>query len=139
MVRKMKIHSRPAVTLVALVMAIGCCAVASAKTVSYNNVVSPSKLISCYVVMHSSEIQCTAPYLPDIGELDSYYALRPHGKAILSERGDFPGYGTPRRTLHYGDLWKRTGTGCSMRTTGMTCRNRDGHGFHVQKGHSYRF
>src|SRR4051794_10472941 len=27
----------------------------------------------------STEIECTAPYLPDIGELDTYLALRPRG------------------------------------------------------------
>ena len=65
--------------------------------------------------------------------------MRPNGRARLSERGDFPGFSTPRRTLHYGDLWKRTGLACSMKTSGLTCRNRDNHGFHIAKGKSYRF
>ena len=112
---------------------------ASAKTVSYNNIVSPSKLISCWAVIDSTEIECTAPYLPNIGELDSFYALRPTGRARLGERGDFPGHSTPRRTLRYGDTWKRTGIRCTMRTTGLTCRNRDNRGFHIQRGNTRRF
>ena len=133
-------RSRPrgAATLLFLAVA-GTCATAQARTVSYENVVSPSKLISCYAVMSSSEIQCLAPYLPDIGEFDTYLALRPRGKARQAERSDFPGHPSPRRTLRYGDTWKRPGIRCTMRTTGMTCRNRDAHGFHIQKGHVRRF
>lgn len=123
----------------ALLALAGLCAPASAKTVSYDNIVSPSKLISCWAVIDSTEIECTAPYLPDIGELDTYLAVRPRGKARISERGDFPGYSTPRRTLPYGDTWKRPGIRCTLRTNGLTCRNRDGHGFHIQKAHVRRF
>src|SRR3954447_25111557 len=94
------------VALVAMLLARALCAGASAKTVSYNNIVSPSKLISCWAVMDSAEIECSAPYLPDIGELDTYYAVSSRGKSRISERGDFPGFSTPRRTLHYGDTWK---------------------------------
>jgi hypothetical protein len=138
MVRGMRISKRMVAAAMVAAMAVSG-AVASARTVSYNNVVSPTKLISCWAVLQSTEVNCTAPYLPDIGELDSYYALRPNGKSRLSERGDFPGHSTPRHTLRYGDTWKRTGLACSMRTTGLTCRNRDNHGFHIQRGHTYRF
>jgi hypothetical protein len=112
---------------------------ASAATVSYKNVVSPGKLISCWAVMHSTEVECTAPYLPDIGELDTYLALRPHGAARISERGDYPGYSTPQRTLRYGDTWTRPGIRCALRSTALTCLNLDRHGFHIQKGHVRRF
>jgi hypothetical protein len=124
---------------VAMLALAGSCAIASAKTVTTYNVVSPSKLISCWAVLQSTEINCTAPYLPDIGDLDSYFALRPTGKSALAQRGDFPGHSTPRRTLRYGDIWKRTGIACRMRTTGLTCRNRDNHGFHIQRGNTSRF
>lgn len=126
-----------AATMVAAMAGSG--AVASAKTVTANNVVSPTKLISCWAVLQSTEIECTAPYLPNIGDLDSYYALRRNGRSVLSERGDFPGHSTPRRTLRYGDTWKRTGIRCTMRTTGLTCHNRDNHGFHIERSHTYRF
>ena len=123
----------------AALFALGAAASASARTVSYRNVVSPSKLIHCYAVQNSSRIECTAPYLARIGELDPYLALRPTGRAILSERGDYPGYSTPRRTLRYGDVWARPGIRCVMRTSGLRCRNRSGHGFRIARGHVGRF
>ena len=100
---------------------------------------SPSGLISCWAVIHSSEIECSAPYVHRFGDLDSYLAVRPRGHSELGERGDYPGYGHKPRTLQYGDTWKRPGIRCAMRTTGLTCRNRDGHGFHLQRGNVYRF
>jgi hypothetical protein len=127
-----------ALPLLALVL-LAAPGAASARTVSFKNIVSPSKLISCYAVQHSSEIECMAPYLPDVGDLDSYLAIRPRGRAILSQRGDYPGYTSPRRTLRYGDTWARPGVRCAMRMDGLTCRNKDRHGFHIQKGHVRRF
>jgi len=127
------------IVLAAVLLALASCAVASAKTVTYDNIISPSKLINCWAVMSSSEIQCSAPYLPDIGEFDTYFAVRPRGRSQIAERSDFPGFGTPFRTLRYGDAWKRPGIRCTMRTTGLTCRNLDRHGFHIQKGKTYRF
>jgi hypothetical protein len=129
---------RAGVTVAVLALACSCVA-ASARTVEYKNIVSPSKLISCLAVMDSAEIECSAPYLPDIGELDTFLALSPRGKARIGERGDFSGFPSPRRTLRYGDTWKRPGIRCTMRTTGLTCTNRDKHGFHIQKGHVRRF
>ena len=82
--------------------------------------------------------ECGAPYLPH-KDLDGYIALHRHGRATLGERGDYPGYGHPRRTLRYGDTWKRPGIRCTMRTTGLWCRNLDGHGFRLAKGAVLRF
>jgi hypothetical protein len=112
---------------------------AGAAVVTYKNVRSPSKQISCWAVKEGTGIECSAPYLPDIGPLDTYLALRPHGRAKLSERGDFSGYFAPFHTLQYGDTWKRPGVRCTMKTTGLTCHNRDRHGFHIQRGHVRRF
>jgi len=129
--------------LAVLALAIAACATgassAPAKTVTFFNVVSPSKMISCYAVLQSSAIECTAPYLPDRGDLDPYLRLKPRGHSHSGQRGDFPGHSTPRHTLHYGDTWKRPGIRCRMRRTGLTCRNRDHHGFHVQRGNVRRF
>lgn len=127
--------------VVSAVVALGgACAVASATTVTANNVVSPSKNISCYAVQHSTAIECMASYLPRVlPEGDPLVAVSARGKSRYSARSDFPGFSTPRRTLRYGDTWQRPGIRCTMRTTGMTCRNRDGHGFHLQKGNVYRF
>jgi len=123
----------------AMLFALTWCAAAPAKTVTYNNIVSPSKAIFCYAVQNSSEIQCMAPYLPDIGEFDTYFGVRRSGRSRIAERSDFPGFGTPRRKLRYGDVWKRPGIRCTMRTSGLTCRNLDRHGFHIQRAKSYLF
>jgi hypothetical protein len=112
---------------------------AAARTVTYKKIRSPSKQITCLAVKYGSGIECSAPYLPDIGELDTYLALKAHGRSKMSERGDYPGYFVPFHTLHYGDAWKRPGIRCTMKTSGLTCRNLDDHGFHIQRGHVRRF
>jgi hypothetical protein len=35
--------------------------------------------------------------------------------------------------LGYGGTWTRAGLSCSSKTTGLTCRNRDGHGFFLSR------
>ena len=123
----------------ALLALAGLPAAASADTVTYKNIVGPNKHLSCFAVMGSTEIECSATFVPEIGELDTYLAVGARGKAILSERGDYPGYDAPRRTLRFGDTWKRPGIRCRMRATGLTCRNLDDHGFRLAKGHVRRF
>jgi hypothetical protein len=134
-------RSRRSLVLLSLVLlavaSIG--GTASAATVSAVNITSPGKRISCWAVVRSTEIECTAPYLPDIGELDTYLAVRSSGAARMAERGDFPGFSTPAKTLQYGDTWNRPGIRCTMTKTALTCRNRDGHGFHIQRGDVRRF
>ena len=131
---------RPLVLLSTVLLTVaGVGGAASAATVSSENIVSPGKRISCWAVMRGTEIECTAPYLPDVGELDTYLAVRSRGAARMAERGDFPGFGTPARTLRYGDVWKRPGIRCTMSKTALECRNRDGHGFHVERGNVRRF
>lgn len=43
--------------------------------------------------------------------------------------GDHPAY----RTLPYGSSWQRGAFTCSSRVTGVTCRNRAGHGLFVSR------
>jgi hypothetical protein len=114
--------------------------VAEARTVTYKNVVSPSGKISCYALKYDGPgIECSASYLPEIGELDTYLRLRKHGRSILGERGDYGGYLAKRHTLRYGDVWKRPGIRCSMKTSGLTCHNLDKHGFALALGNVRRF
>lgn len=40
------------------------------------------------------------------------------------------------RVLAYGRTWRRGGFTCSSRTTGLTCRNRSGHGFLLSRAYS---
>jgi len=132
---------RRALALTALLVAAGTCSSASARTVTHKNVVSPTKLISCYAVQDSTRIECMADYLPRTGDGggDPFLGLSARGKAIRGARGDFPGFFSPRRTLRYGDTWKRPGIRCTMRMSGLTCRNKDAHGFHLEKGNVRRF
>ena len=113
---------------------------ASAATVDHKNFKSPSGKIRCWTLKYGGPgIECSAPYLKEIGELDTYLALKPRGKARYGERGDFPGYQAPFRTLQYGDTYKRDGIRCRMRKSGLTCRNLDDHGFHIAQGDVRRF
>jgi hypothetical protein len=113
---------------------------ADARTVKALNVISPSGQISCHAVKYGGPaIECFAIHLRRIGYLDPYFELKPHGRTIYAERGDYDGYTAPRRKLRYGDEWRRPGVRCSMKTTGLTCRNLDGHGFHMARGDNYRF
>jgi hypothetical protein len=127
------------VLVVALVATALLAPAASSKTVTARNVVSADERISCLAVVDSTEIECFATFLPEIGELDTYMALRPRGRARQAERGDFPGSGSPSRTLRNGDRWKRPGVRCALRRGGLTCRNRDDHGFRLVKGGIRRF
>jgi len=114
---------------------------ADARVVTYKRIVSPSKQISCHAVIPiaGGGIECSAIYLPDIGELDTFLALHKHGRSILGERGDYSGYSVKRHTLRYGDTWKRPGIRCSMATSGLTCHNLDKHGFHIARGDVRRY
>ncbi|WP_320669239.1 hypothetical protein [Patulibacter defluvii] len=137
----LRVRTIAALTAAAL---LGPAAAAEARTVHADNIVSPTKLIRCYAVQYGGGIECSASYLRRIGELDPYIALKPRGRARYGERGDYPGYTTARRTLHYGDRWqprrKARGISCTIRSaSGLTCRNRDGHGFVLVNGGVRRF
>ena len=45
--------------------------------------------------------------------------------------GDAGPFAAPAKTvyLHYGKTWSASGLSCTAATKGLTCRNRDGHGF----------
>jgi Family of unknown function (DUF6636) len=50
---------------------------------------------------------------------------------LIACAGDAGPFGEPGRTvyLHYGKSWKAGGIVCTEATRGLTCRNRNGHGF----------
>lgn len=127
--------------LAALVAVSLLAAPAAAKSVSYKRFTSPTGKISCYAVKFGGKgIECFADYLPRIGQLDPYLGLEPRGKARYAERGDFAGFPNARtKTLAYGATWKRKGVRCTMRESGLTCRNRDDRGFHLAQGDIRRF
>jgi len=47
--------------------------------------------------------------------------------------GDAGPFADPAKTvyLHYGKTWSARGLSCTAATKGLTCRNRDGHGFFI--------
>jgi len=45
----------------------------------------------------------------------------------------------PSRLLAYGTTWRRAGFTCWSRRTGLTCKNRSGHGWLLSRAHSYGF
>ena len=55
--------------------------------------------------------------------------------------GPFLGFELHRhiRTLRYGRHWSGAGMRCTSRTRGLTCRNRDGHGFFLSRAHWHLF
>lgn len=53
-----------------------------------------------------------------------------HGDTALAPRGS-------RRALAYGTRWQRGPFSCTSRITGLTCTNRQGHGFFLSR-QSYR-
>ncbi len=125
--------------LVTAAATLALAATAEARVVTYKNIVSPSGKIGCFALKYEGPgISCSAPYLPR-HELDPYYALRPHGRTDVGERGDYPGYVAKRHTLRYGDTWKRPGIRCAMKQSGLTCHNLDGHGFLMAEGDLRRF
>jgi hypothetical protein len=125
-------------------MALAIVAAAPAATVDYKNIQSPSKQIKCHAVIAigGGGIECSASYLVNVdpkADLDSYFHLKKHGKTIAGERGDYTGYLVKTHTLKYGDIWKRPGIRCSMKSSGLTCRNLDKHGFTLARGAIRRF
>jgi hypothetical protein len=124
-------------SLLALLVLCVLAAPAAAKVVHYKRFHSPTGQIRCLLEKYGGRgIECSAPYLPPAEHgTDPYYGLQPRGEAIVAERGDFPGYPNAKdRTLRYGDTWNRRGIRCRMRESGLTCRNKDDHGFHMAKG-----
>ena len=131
---------RGALTMAIAAASLLAAASAQARVVRATDVRSPTGLITCWAMKYGHPgIECTAPYLPDLGELDTYMGLRPTRRAFLGQRGDYPGYGHRQVTVRYGDVWRRPGIRCTMRSSGMTCRNRSRHGFHLARGAVRRF
>lgn len=108
--------------------------------VHYKRFHSPSGKIRCYLVQFGpNDLECTAPYLPDVGEFDPYYGLKKRGKAVHAERSDYPGYDTEDQELQYGETWKRRGITCKIRESGLRCRNKSRHGFFISMDDQHRF
>ncbi|UGS39305.1 DUF6636 domain-containing protein [Capillimicrobium parvum] len=133
--------SRPIAVALCAAALLAVSAAANAATVPGTTVHTRGYKIVCLAVLPvaGGGIECASPYVPDIGELDSYFALHRHGRAKLSERGDYPGYGGRNRRLADGDTWRWRGVRCTAAGDGVRCVNRSGHGFVIAAGGSRRF
>jgi uncharacterized protein DUF6636 len=95
---------------------------------------TPSKNIGCVYSTGPAYLRCDVlsglkPEPRGKCELDwTGLELAPTGRARPTCAGD-TAYDNRSPILGYGKTWKRGGLRCVSRTTGLTCRNRSGHGF----------
>lgn len=130
---------RPTLLLLAAVLVAQPAATAAAP-VDHKVFRTPSGRVECHAVRYGGPaLECSSPDIPELGELDSYFLLRARGRTVYAERGDYDGYVARREVLRYGQTWRRSGVTCRLRTSGLSCRNRDGHGFHLARGAARRF
>jgi hypothetical protein len=61
------------------------------------------------------------------------FTLTPRGKPLLFCPGGATGDRPVYRTLAYGKSWRRGPFTCTSRVTGVTCRNRTGHGLFISR------
>jgi hypothetical protein len=69
-------------------------------------------------------------------------SLRSRGTAVVDLCAGDPGPFLLEQTapvLGYGSKWRGGGITCVSQVRGLTCRNRDGHGFFMSRARSYRF
>jgi hypothetical protein len=66
------------------------------------------------------------------------FVLRRHGRAHALCHGDTV-LDAHARVLRYGRRWQRAGLTCTSRRSGLTCRNRAGHGFRLSRQAQRRF
>jgi Family of unknown function (DUF6636) len=64
---------------------------------------------------------------------------RPTVPRCAGDPGPFLGYQEHPRTLAYGRHWSGAGMRCTSAKRGLTCRNRDGHGFFLSRTRWHRF
>jgi hypothetical protein len=59
--------------------------------------------------------------------------------SCAGDPGPFAGLVVGARVLRYGRTWSGGGLSCTSRFTGLTCRNRSGHGFFLSRARYRRF
>ena len=135
-------------TLLAAALALVLAAPAEAILVQFR---TPSSNIGC---VYSSEPGNGGPYLrcdilsglrpkpprPNGCTLDwaGGYQMNATGRSRPVCAGDTV-VNTRAKTVAYGRTWARGGFTCTSRRTGLSCKNRSGHGFLLSRAHSYRF
>jgi uncharacterized protein DUF6636 len=113
---------------------------------------SPTGNIKCYYNPHGLSargftpiVRCGlehADYAPQLQHRCSAgdwhgFELAPAGRPLLYCPGGASGDRVAYTTLAYGESWERGPFTCTSRITGVTCRNRTGHGLFISR-QSYR-
>ena len=60
---------------------------------------------------------------------------RAHAPTCAGDPGPFLGLTVGARVLGYGKTWSGGGIRCTSAATGLTCRNKSGHGFFLSRAH----
>jgi hypothetical protein len=93
---------------------------------------TPSGNISCTspALGQRSGISCTV-FSESNRKGQKVWEMRKHGTVrVYRVQANAPSEG---RTLGYGEGFKRHGVRCTSRQSGLRCRNRDGHGFKLNR------
>jgi hypothetical protein len=61
------------------------------------------------------------------------FGMSSTGKAQRSCHGDTIGRNPKNQVLEYGKTWRGEGFTCTSKSTGLTCKNKDGHGWTLSK------
>jgi hypothetical protein len=94
---------------------------------------SPSASVECGVPA-GRKIPKSGPACQHLDYVGNRISLSVAGRVQLVPcAGDAGPYADPAHTvyLHYGKTWSAPGLTCTEATKGLTCRNRDGHGFSI--------
>jgi len=154
-------YDRP-VARFALLLALALPLTASAGTTSFQFFQTPSHNIGCAYSTSPQHLRCDIrtglkppPPKPKGCQNDWTFGYQLSGRGparwgagfFIGERGrasvvcasgaiNFP----PQTTLRYGQTWRKLGGfSCTSRKSGLTCRNKNGHGFFLSKEPSRRF
>jgi len=147
-----QLRPRPRVLLVAGALALAGCLslVATARADIVISFRTPSANIGCVFASgfgSPNNLRCDIrsrlrprPHRPRGCDLDwgDSYEMTANGRVGLTCHGD-TAILPSSRVLHYGKRWTHGGFTCKSRASGLTCRNRAGHGFFLSRRHSYRF
>jgi hypothetical protein len=89
--------------------------------------------VRCDIINHAD----LPPVLPMPADCDldwgNMFIVSKTGKAGLECAGDLAGNPETAKTLNYGDVISHYGITCQSEKAGMTCINREGHGFIVSR------
>ena len=132
--------------MICATLALGVCASAGAGVLPGFN--SPTGNIECYYNPHGLGSRGFTPVLR-CGLAHANYAMRlqrrcsagdwhgftltPTGRPLLFCPGGASGDRVAYTKLAYGQSWQRGAFTCTSRTTGVTCRNRTGHGLFISR------